>query len=154
MKLADFEIQRAKVRLPGKGKDNFLEVRGLSLDDLTLLISLHHEPITKALKLWQESRTDIMTTRNLSSFILAVAKDFPDLVAEVISAAADELDDEARRKAKLLPVTVQIVALNEILKLTMEEVDGLKNLLAEMQDRVKSLASVGSSANPSRQTKN
>lgn len=142
MQLRDYEIQRTPVPLPGKKGQSF-DVRGLNVDDLTFLISQHHGPITRALKLYQEQRTEIMTGKSMTGFIMALAADFPDLVAEVISAASDALDDATRKVAKSLPITTQIIALNEILKLSMEEVDGLKNLLAEMRGRLGSLASAG-----------
>jgi len=139
MQLKDYEIERAKVPLPGKKGEHF-EVRGLCADDLTFLITLHHGPITKALAQYQQARGDVMTKKNLTGFVLTLAQDFPDLVAEVISAASDSLDDATRKVARRLPITTQIVALNEILKLTMQEVDGIKNLLAEMRARVEELA--------------
>jgi hypothetical protein len=131
------EIMRSPVPL-GRGKQ--FMVRGITADDLTFLVSLHHGPITKALVSWQESRQDVFKKDNLTSFLLTLVKDFPDLVSEVISAATDSLDDETRAVAKKLPITVQVMALNEIAKLTLEEVDGIKNLLAELRDRAKSLA--------------
>lgn len=135
MQLKDYQIQRSKVPLPGKpGDDNFFEVRGLCVDDLTLLISLHHGPITRALKLYQESKADVIASKNLTGFMLLLAKDFPELVAEVISAASDSLDDATRQVARKLPFTTQVLALNEILKLSMEDAGGLKNLLAELRE--------------------
>jgi len=141
MQLKDYVIERVKVPLPRKGE--FFEVRGLCADDLTFLITLHHGPITRAIAHYQESRANITSPKSMTSFIMSLAQDFPDLVAEVISAAADALDDQTRAVAKKLPITTQIIALNEIMKLTMMEVDGLKNLFAEMRERAQSLASVG-----------
>jgi hypothetical protein len=143
MELRDYTIQRTRVPLPGKaapgGEKPFFEVRGLCADDLTFLLSMHHGQITKALLLYQEQRERIMGGgKGLTDFILTLAREFPDLVAEVISAATDSLDDTTRKVAKQLPFTTQLVALNEIVKLTMEEVSGLKNLLAEMRERIAS----------------
>lgn len=135
--LRDFEIPRTAVPL-GRGKQ--IMVRGLSADDLTFLISIHHGPITRALALYQEQRPTIVRTGRLTEFIMVLARDFPDLVAEVISAATDSLDDTTRAVAKKLPFTVQLGALNEIVKLTMEEVGSLKNLLAEMRQRLQEAA--------------
>jgi hypothetical protein len=135
MQLKDYQIQRKKVPLPGKpGTENFFEVRGLCVDDLTLLISIHHGAITRALKLYQESKADVLASKNLTGFMLLLAKDFPELVAEVISAAADSLDDATRAVARKLPFTTQVLAMNEILKLSMEDAGGLKNLLAELRE--------------------
>jgi hypothetical protein len=122
MKLADYTIQRERIPLPGKpvnGVKPFFEVRGLNLDDMTFLVQRHLGPITRALKLWQESREDVLRTGNLSQFVMTLARDFPELGAEVISAAADELNDEATNKARQLPIATQIMALNAISKLSM-----------------------------------
>lgn len=140
MQLKDYQIPKARIPLPGKvppgGERPYFEVRGLGLDDFTFLISLHHGPITKALMLYQEQREQVVSTQNITAFVLTLAREFPDLVAEVISAATDSLDDETRAKARALPLPTQLTALNEIIKLTMEEVSGLKNLLAEMRTRL------------------
>jgi hypothetical protein len=146
MKLAAYTIQREKITLPGKAVDGekpFFEVRGLCLDDMTFLIQRHLGPITRALKLWQESREDIIRTGNISQFVMVLAKDFPELAAEVISAAADELDDAATTKAGKLPIAAQIAALSAISRLSMEDAGGLGNLLAEMRQRLESAAGVG-----------
>lgn len=155
MQLRDFQIQRSKIPLPGKavnGVKPFFEVRGLCADDLTFLIGQHVGPITKAIKLYQESRVDVLKTGNLQGFVMTLARDFPFLVAEVISAASDALDDETRNVAKVLPVGVQLAALNEIVRLSIEETGGLKNLLAEMQQRVQEMgaASIESESAPAR----
>jgi hypothetical protein len=140
IQLEDYVIPKKAIPLPG-GKQ--LEVRGLCADDLTFLVSLHLPEITKALKLYQESRSDILTSGNISQFVMTLARDFPGLVAEVISAAADSLTDKARVVAGRLPVATQIIILNEIVTLTMEDAGGLGNLLAEMRERlVKAAASV------------
>lgn len=147
MQLKDFTIPRTRINLPGKadkdGNKPYFEVRGLTLDDLTFLIGQHLGPITRALKLYQESREDVLKTGNLSGFIMSLARDFPDLVAEVISAATDSLDDATRNIARQLPISVQLLAINEITRLSIEDAGGLKNLLAEMQERLKDAASVG-----------
>lgn len=144
-KLADYEIQRERIPLPGKpvnGAKPFFEVRGLCLDDMTFLVQRHLGPITRALKLWQESREDVIRTGNVMQFAMTIAKDFPELAAEVISAAADELDDLAVRKAGKLPIAAQVAALAAISRLSAEDAGGLKNLLAEMRGRLEGVVSV------------
>jgi hypothetical protein len=145
MKLEDYSIQREPIPLPGKavnGVKPFFEVRGLNLADMTFLVQRHLGPITRALKLWQESREDVIRTGNVSQFVMVIAKDFPELAAEVISAAADELTEGATAKARQLPIAAQIAALAAISRLSMEDAGGLGNLLAEMQQRLKSVAGV------------
>lgn len=131
--LADYEIVRVAVPLPGQKQ---IMVRGLSSDDLTYLISLHLEEIIKAVKLYQESRADILVTGNFSQFIMTIARDFPGVIAEVISAATDSHDEASRATARKLPMPTQMLLMDAIVKLTMEEAGGLKNLLAEMQARL------------------
>lgn len=147
MQLKDYEIPRTKVPLPGKAVDGakpFFEVRGLCADDLTFLISQHIGPITKAVQLYQESRADILATGNMQGFIMTLTRDFPHLVSEVISAATDSLDDETRKIAARLPISVQLAAMSEIAKLSIEEVGGLKNLLAGMQQHLSDVVAVAS----------
>lgn len=143
MLLKDYVIPRSDIPLPGKavnGVKPFFQVRGLTLDDLTFLISQHLGPITRAVKLYQESREDILKTGNLQGFVMTLARDFPELGAEVISAASDSLDPETRNVAKQLPIATQIKALAEITRLTLEDAGGLGNLLAEMRGQIESLA--------------
>ena len=142
MLLKDFVIPRSKITLPGKAVDGekpFFEVRGITLDDMTFLVNQHLGPITRALKLYQESREDILASGNLQGFVLTLARDFPDLAAEVISAASDSLDDSTRKIAKQLPISVQVRALIEIVRLSLEDAGGLGNLLAEMRARIESV---------------
>ena len=157
MLLKDYVIPRSRITLPGPAVDGqrpYFEVRGITLDDMTFLVNRHIGPITKAVKMYQESREDILKTGNLQGFVMTLARDFPDLAAEVISAASDQLDDETRNKARQLPISVQISALSEITRLSLEDAGGLKNLLAEMRTRIENAASVGEESNPARQKNN
>lgn len=157
MLLKDFTIPRAKITLPGPAVDGerpYFEVRGITLDDMTFLVGQHLGPITRAIKLYQESREDVLKTGNLHGFIMTLARDFPDLAAEVISAASDSLDDATRKVARQLPISVQVHALSEITRLSLEDAGGLKNLLAEMQARIENVAGVGKKSDPARQKTN
>lgn len=149
MQLRDFQIPRSRITLPGKAVDGerpYFEVRGLCLEDMTFLISQHLGPITRALKMYQESREDILKTGNLQGFVMALARDFPELAAEVISAATDAPDAETKKIARALPISVQIAALTEITRLSLEDAGGLKNLLAEMQQSLKDAAGIDSAS--------
>lgn len=144
MLLADYEIPREKITLPGKLKDGskpFIEVRGLCADDMTYLLQRHLGPITRAVKLWQESKADIIRQGNLQQFILTLIRDFPDIVAEVISACVDQLDDATVQTARRLPLASQIAALTAVFKLTQDDAGGLGNLLAEFRQRLEGVAS-------------
>ncbi len=131
--IEDFALPRVAVPLPG-GKQ--FMVRGLCADDLALMVSLHLHEIVKALELYREQKGNIMASGSLAEFVMTFVRDFPAVATEVISAAADAHTDKAREVIGKLPITVQLAALNEITKLTMEDAGGLKNLLAEMRERL------------------
>lgn len=132
--LEDFVIPRTAVPV-GKGKQ--IMVRGLCADDIALMVSQYLPEITKAVELYQEKRANVMQTGNLTEFLMTFARDFPAVVAEVISAATDSHGEKAREVAQKMPISIQLAAINEITRLTMEDAGGLKNLLAEMQAKVR-----------------
>lgn len=121
MSWADYQPPTAEVPLGGGATG---KVRGLNVDDLSVLITNHLEPISKAVALYAKSKKDVYTTANLHAFVISTASEFPGLISEVISLAADE----PALKDKKIAMGVQIAALNEILKLTLEELGGLGNL--------------------------
>lgn len=123
--LSEYQTPRIEVPL---GQDKVVLLRGLNLDDFALLLQDHLEPISKAVELYQQSKQDIYTSKNMQGFILAIVKDFPGLVSEVISIAADE--PEAKRVK--LGLGFQTSAIAAISKLTLEEAGGLGNLFASL----------------------
>lgn len=121
MSWADYQPPTAEVPL-GNGATG--TVRGLNVDDLSALITNHLEPISEAVALYAKSKKDVYTQANLHSFVVSTAKQFPGLVSEVISLAADE----PSLKGKKIGLGVQMSAIDSILKLTLEEMGGLGNL--------------------------
>ncbi len=120
------DYQTARTAVPLNGKDVML--RGLNLDDFAVLLQTHLEPITKVVEDYQRHKDSVFTQSNLQSFLLGAAQQFPGLVSEVISIAADE--PEAR--SVKLPVGFQMSAISAISKLTLEEAGGLGNLFASL----------------------
>lgn len=121
MSWADYQPPTAEVPLGG-GKTG--RVRGLNVDDLSTLITNHLEQISKAVALYTASKKDVYTKANLHAFVIQTASQFPGLVSEVISLAADE----PSLNGKKIALGVQLAALNEIARLTLEEIGGLGNL--------------------------
>jgi len=109
--------------------DNNVAVRGLNLDDFTALMPEHFDSITKIADLYSRHQTSVFSGKGLSEFLIASAKDFPNLLSEVISIAADEPD---ARNVKL-GIALQISVLSAILKLTVEEAGGMGNLFAQLR---------------------
>ena len=121
MSWADYQPPTAEVPLGGGATGM---VRGLNVDDLSVLITNHLEPISKAVALYAQSKKDVYTKASLHAFVISTASEFPGLISEVISLAADEPSLKGRKIA----MGVQIAALNEIIRLTLEELGGLGNL--------------------------
>lgn len=121
MSWTDYKAPTAEIPL-GNGATG--AVRGLNADDLAILITNHLEPISKAVALYAAQKRDQFSTANLHAFVIQTASEFPGLVSEVISLAADE----PSIRGKKIALGVQIAALNEIVKLTLVELGGLGNL--------------------------
>lgn len=121
MSWADYQPPTAEVPLGGGATGT---VRGLNVDDLSILIANHLEPISHAVALYAKSQKDVYSKANLHAFVISTASQFPGLISEVISLAADE----PALKTRKIAMGVQIAALNEIVRLTLEELGGLGNL--------------------------
>lgn len=120
------EYQTARTAVPLNRKDVML--RGLNLDDFAILLQNHLEAVTKVVENYQRHKDSVFSSSNLQSFLIGSAQEFPGLVSEVISIAADE-PEAAKVK---LPVGFQMSAISAISKLTLEEAGGLGNLFASL----------------------
>lgn len=126
MALRDHVTPRIIVPLIG---DNSVAIRGLNLDDFTFLLGEHLEAASKIAELYTQHKNSIFSTKPFQEFVLSIAKDFPGLVSEVISIAADEPDVKDIK----LGLGLQLSVLNATIKLTMEEAGGLGNLIAHLR---------------------
>jgi hypothetical protein len=116
-----------KLPVESKGETIF-EVRGLDVTDLTFLAQNYLPDILRAVEEYGKVRRARLEARGLTEFVMLAAKDFPDLVAEIISRAADEPGQT--EKAAKLPFMIQLTALRQVMLLSTEEAGGLKNLIA------------------------
>jgi hypothetical protein len=124
MPLSAYTPERRKLKF----KRVEFQVRGITTEDVTLILSRRLGDVQQAALLFHKARTDVLTRNSLDAFVTRLCMDFPWLVAEVISVAADEPD--TIEQAKTLPMPIQIAALLDIMTLTFEEAGGLKNWLA------------------------
>lgn len=122
--MSKFKQITAEVPLPGDNPP--INVRGLGLEDFSVLITDNLAMITEAAERWAAMKNDVYAKSNLQGFILVLARDFPQLVSEVISLAADEPELKGFR----LPIGPQMAALTEIARLTLVDAGGLGNLFA------------------------
>ena len=121
--LADYTPQRRVIEL----KVGSFEVRGLTLDDITTLVTEHLPTMEAVFDTAQNNfagKAEI-TNEDMVGVAVELAQEAPGFVAELIARAADEPGEIA--KARSLPAPIQIKALVEIAELTFEEVGGVKN---------------------------
>jgi hypothetical protein len=141
MALKDYQPERLEVT----SKKLTFSVRGLSLNDLTVILRGHGEDLERLIALYNSiadmggSRSDV-SGRMVSTMLT----DVPLLAARVIAQATDEdgieLDNVVR-----IPMPLQIDALQKIMKLTFEEVGGVKKFGAVL---LKTLNDMGFSVVP------
>lgn len=158
MGLQNFVPETFTIKFKPKGGEQSFTVRGLNADDFTHLVKLHLADLEEAKVLYDRMKADIYTRENMEKFTLALIGQAPGLVAEIISLSADEPHLAATYRRLPLPVTAQ--ALAEIVRMTLEEVGGVRPFvlalggvlqsvnprLAEMLTAgVRSLSSIGES---------
>lgn len=131
MGLEAYAVPTAFVPFSGKEDSPGITVRALDLDDVTILVTDHLGAIAETVELWQEIRPKLMQEGNLDKFLITVMRGSPELVAQLIAVSCDQpaLVDVARK----LSFGVQIRALNEVIRLTLEDAGGIKNLFAALR---------------------
>lgn len=120
--------------------DETVAVRGLTVEDIAILIDAYKDPIVELYAIFEGSRTakdaegDDALQARLDRIIVESVQRAPHLVGAIIALAADEPD--ASEQAKSLPFTVQVDALVKIFTLTFSDVGGLGNFLAVLQGAI------------------
>lgn len=130
MALKDYVTPTISVPLGTREGGPEVTLRGLGLDDFSMILGEHMESASKIAVLYSEHKNSLFTARPFQAFLLTIAKDFPKLVMEVISIAADEPES----KNVKIGIGTQLACLNAILTLTIEDAGGLGNLFARLRD--------------------
>lgn len=125
MALADYTPARVKIEQGGKP---LVTVRGLSLDDLSILVRAHKPTLDRLYGAAEQGR---MSAFGGEAFFLELIQAAPDVAYEVIALAADE--PEYLVHGRKLPLGFQIKALQTIVQLTLEDVGGPLGLAALMR---------------------
>lgn len=135
MGLRDYKPTKRAIKLDS----TTIEVRGLSVPDVTRLVTFHLADIETAYVRFQRLKEQIYSRVASDEFFIGLCTDLPTLVSEVISIAADELtyedrqaDDEVLKLAGSLPMGVQIECLSAVMDLTFSEAGGIKNWFASL----------------------
>lgn len=123
MALMDHKTARLEVPL---SEDNSFSVRGLDIDDITHILTNYLPAVTKAAELWKQHQESAFTNVNFVNMCGVLSTEFPGLVMEVISIAADEPEAKNVR----IGLGAQIAALQAIFKLTVEDAGNVGNLFA------------------------
>lgn len=133
MGLGTFTPATAKVALPGGGE---FVVRGLSLEDFTVLLRTHYATLEHLFdrylseaaleKVDQDAADGLLGLGDMRGVVLEAVSQAPALIGDVIARAADETENPHR--ARLLPVGVQIDAIQKVVELTLTAEGGLEKL--------------------------
>jgi hypothetical protein len=134
MKLSDYTPEVTKVPL---GKQGHFEVRGLSFIDITAMMRTHQADMEVIFKMYEDAANEAKTNKdNLGdALILKLLTEAPLLAAEIIRIASGDLEATSTQ-VRLLPFPTQALALVAILKLTFEEVGGVKNFLGALMPMI------------------
>jgi hypothetical protein len=150
MPLSAYRSKRETVDFPGGS----FEVRGISLPDVALLISLHEYAINQIVEIVQSkaemfgSENETMVREAVTELVSSLIRESPILVANLIAICADE-EDQMDAAGKL-PITVQIDALTKISSLSFKDMASLKKLADDVMKLIRGMVPT---ANPRRQKK-
>lgn len=125
-----FDTEEIVVK-PAKGDkpQQSITVRGIALDDIMKLFRVHGPDI---IKLYDQLTKDKakLESGDSAQMVLQALEQAPDLVADLIVLATDATNTKAAHAvAKRLPVTVQLKALEAIMRLTLEDHGGVGELI-------------------------
>lgn len=134
MSLADYQPLRSVVTFGG----GELSVRGLSLDDVAVLMNQHLVDLEKLFDLYDGSVREDVKVLATAQFAIGLTREAPALVANVIALACDE--PGAVANARKLPMPVQVEAIKAIATLTFAEAGGAKNFLSSLSNLIAAVA--------------
>lgn len=141
MALSNYVIPRTDIKID---KSNSMSVRGLCLEDIGFLVSVHRDDVDaiveafrgKALKgasantPLDPSAIEAAVRDNSDELLSTLLQQFPLVVANVIALACDEPDEW--QNARRLPMPTQMEAVIEIARLTFEDAEGFKKFMGNV----------------------
>jgi hypothetical protein len=134
MGLADYTPLTRSVAFRRGGS---VEVRGLSLDDIAVLMNLYLKDIDALFGLYDESRAADERVAEMARFAVVLVREAPALVGHAIALAADEPDQID--KARKMPLPVQVEVVKSILELTFEEAGGARKFFESLGSLLQTL---------------
>lgn len=115
-------------------------LRGLGLDDLVKLVRKHGAQMRPLFAELTSKQTLDLADPSIDAVGMKLLDTAPDLMADVIAFSAGEPDSAAQ--AKMLPVGVQIEALEKVFRLTLEAEGGVEKLVETVQRVVRTVSSL------------
>lgn len=119
----NFEIPTETIQV---GSGSFT-VRGCNSEDVVFLTTTYFNDIVKMVEKFGRTNQGLMSRSQVSELVMAVARDFPSMTAEIISRCADA--PEQIDKFRMLPFIKQIDALRAIAILSVDDGAEIKNWL-------------------------
>lgn len=120
MSINDYRPATAEVEIKGGS----LTVRGLALDDIAVLMRSHLVDLDKLIAIYQGNVNDGAAVATFTQYAVALAKEAPGLVANIIALGCDDGDNVPPYRKLSLPASVR--AVDKIAELTFEEAGGPK----------------------------
>lgn len=123
--LADYVAKRELIELDGTS----FSVGGVSFNGLTQLINTHFADLDAIISLAKEAVNgdiDNVSQGSIESLVLSAVSDAPGFIANLIAVAAGETSEKAVQAAAAIAAPKQIEIVLKIVKLTFEEVGGVK----------------------------
>lgn len=133
MALADYQPKRVVVEIR-KGLD--FNVRGLSFEDISTLMGNFAVDLDKLIDIYAKVG-DTEDMSEMAQYTVALVREAPLLVAQMIALASDEPDSV--EQARTLTMVTQINAIRAIGKLTFEEAGGPKKFFESLTELVKTI---------------
>jgi hypothetical protein len=130
-------------------------VRGLSLEDFTILIRSHYPPMLALFEKYVSEagmeRLDVevgggLNLGDMKAVVLDALDTAPALIGDVIACASGETENA--HIARTLPMGVQIDAIGKIVTLTLEAEGGMEKLLGTINLLTTSLSTAAGTRSP------
>ncbi len=129
--MAKFTLKKSLIKVTEEEGNSF-EVRGLSFNDVTQLLSLHRPAMEGLFKQYIEQNPESFSIEDVSERATEVAAGMlghaPALAAHVIALGADDVD--SFDDYAMLPMGIQLDAISDIGALTLESAGGAKKFMA------------------------
>lgn len=127
MSLAEYQPHRETITSRGLS----VQVRGLALDDVTMLFQKNMDDINKLFEIYGKGQPMVEQISESVQIATRLISEAPGVAARVIALACDEPEEE--EKARKLTLPLQIKVIQKIIELTFEEAGGVRNFQTSLR---------------------